>query len=263
MPIGTQRRETQRGELLKTTWTWKSVSRLKPHPLNDKIYGKPSPDKKLIDSVKDYGVLTPIVVDQKDRILSGHRRWEAAKKVGQTKIPTITFRTDNSGVEGVLEELYLVEANQQRIKTRGQIAREAAERLRIERELAKSKKKGKKSPMVTVGETMGVSKYTVGKSAVLVSEAEAGNKQAKQALKALDKNELTIRAAYETIVPRKKDPLIQASEVRAKVLQKLFKANVEVTRSKTPDRFHVMFRDQTEVQVRELCDGAASQPSNS
>jgi ParB-like chromosome segregation protein Spo0J len=62
------------------------VSELKPHPLNLVLYGVQEPDKDLVSSIKDVGVLEPLVYSfmspesdgaTENYILSGHRRWAA------------------------------------------------------------------------------------------------------------------------------------------------------------------------------------------
>ena len=51
------------------------------------------PDEKLLESVKEYGVLSPILVrkkaDNSYEIISGHRRTAAAKQVGIEKVPVL------------------------------------------------------------------------------------------------------------------------------------------------------------------------------
>lgn len=53
---------------------------------------------ELAESIKNYGVIQPIVVAQKDdyyQIIAGERRWRAAKKAGLQEIPAIV-RDDNA-----------------------------------------------------------------------------------------------------------------------------------------------------------------------
>ena len=55
------------------------LSRLQPHPLNEKVYGASKPDKGLLESVAKHGVFNPIVINRNKEILSGTRRWLAGK----------------------------------------------------------------------------------------------------------------------------------------------------------------------------------------
>ena len=57
------------------------VSKLKHHPLNREIYSLSDIDD-LTKSIKDVGLLQPLVVDQKNRVVSGNRRLEAIRVLG-------------------------------------------------------------------------------------------------------------------------------------------------------------------------------------
>jgi hypothetical protein len=111
----------------------RKTSNLELHPLNKHIYGDCVADSALVDSVKKNGIFNPIIVNQDGVILSGTRRWAAAKLAGLDKVPTIRF----IGKDSLTEELFLIESNRQRIKTESQKDAEVAALLRIETELAK------------------------------------------------------------------------------------------------------------------------------
>jgi protein gp37/ParB-like chromosome segregation protein Spo0J len=109
----------------------KTLKELRPHPLNTEIYGD-GPDQTLIESVGENGVLEPILIDSSDRILSGHRRFQAAGQAGMKEVPVRIFQsTDELDIETAL-----IESNRQRVKTNEQIAREAARLFQIERKKA-------------------------------------------------------------------------------------------------------------------------------
>jgi DNA modification methylase len=66
----------------------KSPADLKPNPRNPRTHSK----RKITDlaaAIRAVGFITPIVVDQADMILAGHARWQAAKLLGLTNLPTI------------------------------------------------------------------------------------------------------------------------------------------------------------------------------
>ena len=53
--------------------------------------------EELADSIKEYGLLQPIIVSKKDKyyeIVAGERRWRASKKAGLTEIPAIVREDD-------------------------------------------------------------------------------------------------------------------------------------------------------------------------
>jgi len=117
-----------------------SVKELRPHPLNEKVYGSPKPDRKLIESIEKVGILQPIVIDRDKRILAGHRRWEACTAIAQGR-PDKDFRipaTIFGGSDFQAEQL-IIESNRQRVKTLEQKAREFRELKRIEAALAKER----------------------------------------------------------------------------------------------------------------------------
>ncbi len=92
---------------------------LRPHPMNDEIYGDRA-DSELVESVKQKGVLNPLLVTQQNLIISGHRRWAAAIAVGLDSIPVVVFgSTDELEIQEAL-----IESNRQRAKTNEQIGRE-------------------------------------------------------------------------------------------------------------------------------------------
>lgn len=63
------------------------VARLRPHPLNDRVYGGSEPDADLLVSIREHGVMNPIVINRQKEILSGTRRWRAAKACGYKTSP--------------------------------------------------------------------------------------------------------------------------------------------------------------------------------
>lgn len=97
----------------------RSPDDLRSHPLNDKIYGD-GPDDELIDSIRNKGILNPLLITHDNLIISGHRRWQAAVAIGLDSLPVVIFgSTDELDIEEAL-----IESNRQRIKTGEQIGRE-------------------------------------------------------------------------------------------------------------------------------------------
>ena len=113
----------------------RKISSLKHHPLNQQIYGDPDPDDDLKTSIQQNGILTPLLISDDDRILSGHRRFFCAKESGIENVPVIVSPLKN---ELEIEET-LINANIQRQKTKEQIAREYMKLKEIEKEKAKQR----------------------------------------------------------------------------------------------------------------------------
>ncbi len=101
------------------TSTTRRVHDLRPHPLNETIYGDRA-DADLIESVRSKGVLNPVLITVDNLIVSGHRRWGAAIAAGLTEVPVVVFGSS----EALDVEEALIESNRQRQKTNEQIGRE-------------------------------------------------------------------------------------------------------------------------------------------
>lgn len=99
---------------------------LRPHPLNDEIYGDGA-DSDLVESIRNKGILNPLLITHDNLIISGHRRWEAAITIGLDELPVVIFgSTDELDIEEAL-----IESNRQREKTNEQIGREFKHLKRI------------------------------------------------------------------------------------------------------------------------------------
>ena len=84
----------------------RSTQDLRPHPLNDEIYGDRA-DSDLVESIKTKGVLNPLLITATNFIISGHRRWAAASAAGLDIVPVVVF--------GSQDELDIQEENTEEI----------------------------------------------------------------------------------------------------------------------------------------------------
>jgi len=109
-------------------------SNLKPHPKNAEIYGDTDDvddlDATFKESVAEKGVLEPLVITNGKEIVSGHRRWLAARDADLDSVPVRYSEFDDD----LAEREALIEFNRQREKTPGQIVNEFEEMLAIEEE---------------------------------------------------------------------------------------------------------------------------------
>jgi hypothetical protein len=105
----------------------RNPDQLRPHPLNEAVYGAEPLDQALLESIQQEGIITPLTVDQGDMILSGHRRWRVAQALGLAVVPVVVREI----ADPLDAERVLIEANRQRDKTMSQIHREADELERI------------------------------------------------------------------------------------------------------------------------------------
>src|SRR5262245_36661787 len=111
-----------------------AIESLRPHPRNQTIYGDKA-DQELITSVRQYGVMGPLVITHDGLIISGHRRWQAAERAGLKQVPVIEFWSDDANE--ILTAL--LEHNLQRAKTNEQRVRECQLWLELESCLARQR----------------------------------------------------------------------------------------------------------------------------
>ena len=84
------------------------VSRIKPNPFQPRKVFRPEELQELVQSVKERGILQPIVVRKKGEIweiIAGERRYRAAQKLGMLTMPVVEIQA--SDVESL--ELALIE----------------------------------------------------------------------------------------------------------------------------------------------------------
>lgn len=108
---------------------------LKPHPRNSIIYGEDEDVAELVESIRASNWVKPLVVTQSGTIISGHRRWRAALKLGLETVPVEYREFPNETAE--LEALLL--ENNSRDKTTEQKVREALAWEEIEKYKARQR----------------------------------------------------------------------------------------------------------------------------
>ena len=69
---------------------------------------------ELADSIKQNGLLSPLVITKNGTIISGHRRYDALKSLGMKEVEVIIAKPNNDVIE-------LIEHNRHRTKTNGDI----------------------------------------------------------------------------------------------------------------------------------------------
>jgi hypothetical protein len=111
---------------------------LEPHPKNADIYADTDDiadvDDTFVESVREKGVLEPLVVTDGKKIISGHRRWLAAQAADVDSVPIRKSSFDSD----LAEREALIEFNRQREKTPGQIVNEFEEIRDIEKKRGKN-----------------------------------------------------------------------------------------------------------------------------
>ena len=87
------------------------VSSLKHHPKNKEIYTLSSIEE-LMESISEVGLLQPLIVDSRNQVISGNRRFESIKRLGWEEVDVNIIEVNKEE-----EELLLIHFNKQRIKS--------------------------------------------------------------------------------------------------------------------------------------------------
>jgi hypothetical protein len=106
-----------------------SIYEIFPSPENEKVYGPVNADDPdvvlLTDSIRELqGVQEPLLVTKDRYIVSGHRRYAAARLAGLKEVPCIVLGISSLENHDAFMKL-LVECNEQRVKSSDQQMREA------------------------------------------------------------------------------------------------------------------------------------------
>lgn len=115
------------------------TSDLTPHPKNAQIYDTPTGIEweHFLLSIKENGILEPLLINSQNVIISGHRRWQAAIELNLAQIPCLVL-----GPMDKLNELKtIVEANRYRKKLLHEIRHEAEILEDVETRLARERQK--------------------------------------------------------------------------------------------------------------------------
>lgn len=166
------------------------VSKLIPHPLNSQIY-RLTQLEDLIYSIGEVGLLQPIVINKVNQILSGHRRFEAVKKLGWEYV-----EVEVKDVDPESSDLYLVHYNKQRIKSNQEILSEydVLEKYFVNQQ-------GRRTDLTSVPRNKGYSKRDEISSQIGVSSSTLGKllfirKYNPSHIGLIDDGILTIRQSY-------------------------------------------------------------------
>ena len=120
----------------------KSIGELTPHPLNKDIYGDENV-QELADSIRKNGLVNPLIVNQDNVIISGHRRYYACLSLGMKEVPCeiLAFDDENEELERLLLE------NQYREKSVFQKAKEA-ERWEVIEKVKARQRQGTRTDLI-------------------------------------------------------------------------------------------------------------------
>lgn len=185
----------------------RQLSDLRENGYNEKIYGVEELSDVFIESIRINGILEPLAIKADGTIMSGHRRWRAAKHLNMETVPVRVVGYDNE----LDEREAVIIFNKQRVKTFSQKAREAEELEAIEGERARQRmlagKAMEPSGNISVGykgetrdkvaERVGLgSGRTYDKAKLVWGKAKEGNEKAIEYVDKLDTGKITVSKAY-------------------------------------------------------------------
>jgi len=111
---------------------------IRPSLKSYKIYGKATWDDEFLASICEYGILEPLIIDQNNRLLSGHRRLNVALMLDNiTDVPCVIRNVASEHEANII----IVDSNRQRKKNTSMRLREAETLDAAVTELSKSRHK--------------------------------------------------------------------------------------------------------------------------
>ncbi|MCJ7616002.1 MAG: ParB N-terminal domain-containing protein, partial [Desulfobacterales bacterium] len=248
----------------------KSPKELKPHKTNTQIYGTEIVDADLVESIKNKGILEPIVILEDDTILSGHRRWLAAKELKLERVPCRSM----SFSDELDEKEALIEFNRQRSKTYSQRMNEADLLTSVYSERAKKRHSdlsyrehtNKSEAVLTsappkqndtdvrktrdiVAEKVGLKKDTYTKVKKVWDTAKSGDTYAKSLVEKLDKKEVTANEAHNRIKTFQEAP----EPVKKRIVEEDMTAKEAIKEIKKEERIEQK-KIQQQTPTKELPD---------
>ena len=72
------------------------IEDIQPNPYQPRLEFREEELKELVDSVKEKGIITPLLVSKSDegfRLIAGERRWRAAQRAGLERVPVVVRET--------------------------------------------------------------------------------------------------------------------------------------------------------------------------
>lgn len=186
---------------------------LNSHSLNDEVYGdRDDFNEAFLDSIREQGVLEPIVVDSEDTIISGHRRVAAAREIGLDRVPVRVKEFDSE----LAKREALIHHNRHRDKTFSQKMREAEVLEEVKRERARERQGTRTDTSSSteqevdgglvrdeVAEAVDFgSGSTYHRAQVVWEAAQSGDTIAQHEVNRLDRGEQSVHGAYQQVKER-------------------------------------------------------------
>jgi hypothetical protein len=171
-----------------------------PHGINKELYETFNAEgSELLISIRENGILEPIIIKEDRTIISGHRRTACAIYLSMGRVPTVQV------LEGLDDRVAIVEANRYRTKTFSERMREAALLAVVESEKAATRRAFKGVEESEAGTTREKVAEAVGMKPISfmkvnkVWEASKTNENAKAIMSKLDAGTISVDAAHKAV----------------------------------------------------------------
>ena len=177
---------------------------LTPHPTNKELYdGFTAEGSELVQSIRENGILEPIVIKKDRTIISGHRRHACSLYLSMDRVPVVYL------VGEIDDRVAIVEANRYRTKTFSERMREASLLHEVEAEKAAERRAFKGVDPDEAGTTASKTRTKVAEAVGMkpssfvktkeVYEVAKTNENAKAIMAKLDAGTISVDAAHKAV----------------------------------------------------------------
>ena len=236
---------------------------LTPHPVSLKLYGD-NHIGELLESIREFGILVPLTITNKNVVISGHRRWHCACELELERVPVeVKIFADE-----LAEKKAILDFNKQREKTFSQKMNEAELLKEIVAEEAQIRQmatrfgnngsahlggtKNERETADIVGKATDIGgRNTFRRAEKVWQAAKQGDKQAKNLVKAIDIGDKTISGAFKELQNYESE--IQLKNARSDMA----KVGKSIPQS---DRWHVEVADINTYQTKQKYDFIITDP---
>jgi len=210
------------------------VSSLTHHPKNKEIYTLSSIEE-LMESISEVGLLQPLIIDSRNQVISGNRRFESIKRLGWKEVE-IEVKEVKKGEE----ELLLIHYNKQRIKSFKELINEYLTLDNLYR-----KGQGKRTDLTSVKSNISSTRDIVSKE-MGISSSQLRRlvfiyKNKPEYIELLDKGILTVNQSY--------------LQIQRELKEKESRENKPNDKSKTTKNSSWRFYQKSSHNMSELKDG--------
>ena len=189
------------------------VSSLKHHPKNKEIYTLSSIEE-LMESISEVGLLQPLIIDSRNQVISGNRRFESVKRLGWEEV-----EVEVRDVNKEDEELLLIHFNKQRIKSFKELIHEYLILVGYYR-----KGQGKRTDLTSVKSNRSSSRDIIssemGISSSQLQRLVYIHRNRPEYIELLDKGILTVNQSYLQIQREEKERDSRNSSIFVRLIEK-------------------------------------------